>query len=93
MATLGPVPDYIREAFRCDLIERRGSSVAFGLGYWEELRRFEFYLNIVEEFISQQEKAEIAALQQDPRTYPGKGKANSGHAITLFIGTRSSAPI
>lgn len=74
MSTLASPPDHIREAFRRDLIERRGSAGAFGLGYSEELKRYEFYLNTVEDFISEQEAVEIAALEQDAAKLSEEGK-------------------
>jgi hypothetical protein len=65
MSDLNPPPKYIREAFRRELIRRRGSVGAFGLGYADEIKRFAFYLKTVEAFISEQEAAEIAKLKQN----------------------------
>ncbi|MGH8771193.1 MAG: hypothetical protein ACREV2_08455 [Burkholderiales bacterium] len=64
MSTFEPPPDYIRDTFRDYLIDRGGTG-GFGLGHAEEVRRFKFYLDTFEDFISRQESEEIASLEAE----------------------------
>lgn len=65
MPTLGPPPDYVRDAFRDYLIHYGGAKGLSGLGHAEEIKRFKFYLDTFEDFISRQESEEIASLEAD----------------------------
>jgi hypothetical protein len=64
MPTFGPPPDCIRDSFRDYLIHRSGA-INLGLGHTEEIKRFKFYLDTLENFVSQQESEEIASLESD----------------------------
>lgn len=64
MPDLPEPPDHVRAAFREHLIEHGGSqSNYFGLGHNEEIKRLRFYLETFENFISEEESAELASLQ------------------------------
>ena len=65
MPNFGPPPDHIQDAFRDHLIRHGGATGLARLGYTEEVNRFKFYLDTLENFISQQESDEIVALEAD----------------------------
>ena len=64
MPKLPDPPKPARDAFRQYLIERGGSPGFSAFGPIEELRRFRFYVETFEKFISDQEAEEIAALDR-----------------------------
>ena len=58
-------PDYLRDAFRDELIDgliELGGE--YPVRFHEEISRFRFYLETLEEFISNQEKSEIKQLEK-----------------------------
>ena len=63
-------PDYLRDAFRDELIQSGGEH-AFGVySLSEEISRFRFYLETLEEFIASQKKGEIERLKEQARSLP-----------------------
>lgn len=63
MPSLEPPPDHLRDAFREYLIRHGGTEGISGLGHAEEIKRFKFYLQTFEVFISRQESQEKASLE------------------------------
>ena len=61
-------PEYVRADFRQQLIERGGGTGFSPYGPKEELRRFRFYLDTFEKFISDQEAAEITVLDAEAKS-------------------------
>lgn len=63
-------PDYLQNAFRDELIES-GAEHAFGVSSLsEEISRFRFYLQTLEEFIASQKRSEINSLDEETRSLP-----------------------
>lgn len=74
MAEFETPPEHVRAAFREYLIQHGGTANALGLGHDEEIKRLRFYLETFENFISQQESAEMASLQVHAAKLSEEGK-------------------
>jgi hypothetical protein len=75
MPSLGPPPDHIRDAFRDYLIHHGGTAGLSGLGRAEEIKRFKFYLDTFEDFVSRQESEEIASLEAHAAQLSEEGRS------------------